>query len=287
MTASDEVPFADAWNASIARASVAGSLPTRSVVFRPGGRATSPTRTACAPPAGSEPVGERASSADWVVGGILVPSVIRIGAWIGDDISTEAASAARQSWTSTSATALGRNSGVTDGKTARAAAAALAIGSAPATRVVFLVASTGKPSSASACFFSPLGPTTGKVTTVTACVGTFGPVSLPHAATRTPAARASASSNSIRGRGIPDNLMARRQRAVEHGHRVAADEHAIAAQLDAELALAGRGLQRAQRGPAQPLAPVRAERGVRAAGDVILRQPVGGREAARHEVDAG
>ena len=57
------LPRAAVWKASSARASANGSRPAMSVVRRPGGRATSPTRTTWAPPAALAPSGCRAASA--------------------------------------------------------------------------------------------------------------------------------------------------------------------------------------------------------------------------------
>ena len=114
-TLSEVAPRAAAWNASIARASAKGSGPTRSVVFRPLGRAVSPIRSTCAPPAACEPVGASAASASALAGGRLGPWLSSSGARMGADISTEAASAVRQSAPSTSATAPGRPAGVTPG----------------------------------------------------------------------------------------------------------------------------------------------------------------------------
>ena len=63
MTRSLLLPRAAVWKASSARASAKGSRPAMSVVRTPGGRATSPTRTTCAPPAALAPSGRRAASA--------------------------------------------------------------------------------------------------------------------------------------------------------------------------------------------------------------------------------
>ena len=65
------LPRAAVWKASSARASAKGSRPAMSVVRRPGGRATSPTRTTCAPPAALAPSGRRAASASRVASGML------------------------------------------------------------------------------------------------------------------------------------------------------------------------------------------------------------------------
>ena len=123
-----------------------------------------PTRITCAPPASLEPVGWSASSAARVASGIVSPSANRIGARIGRLASTEAASPVFQSRTSASTTACGRDSGVRDGYVASAIAAASAIASPPAIRVVFLVAKTGKPSGGPpAGTSSPVWPLTGGV----------------------------------------------------------------------------------------------------------------------------
>ena len=70
----------------------------------------------------------------------------------------------RQSRTSARITAFGLDSGVREGYVASATAAASAIASPPATRVVFLVAKTGKPSGGPpAGTSSPVWPETGGV----------------------------------------------------------------------------------------------------------------------------
>src|SRR5690349_24472841 len=75
---------------------------------------------------------------------------------MGVEASTAPATPARQSRASISATALGRVSALVEGKTARATPAASATGSAPATRVVFLVAMNGSPRLLDAPSSSPL-----------------------------------------------------------------------------------------------------------------------------------
>ena len=65
-------------------------------------------------------------------------------------MSAEAAMAACQLLPSTSVTTFGLACGAAPLKTARATAAASALASVPATRVVFLVANSGKPSEVSA-----------------------------------------------------------------------------------------------------------------------------------------
>ena len=70
----------------------------------------------------------------------------RIGARIGAAISTDEAIAACQSSVGASVTAVGWVPAAAEGYTASATPAASAIGSAPATRVVFFVATVGNPS---------------------------------------------------------------------------------------------------------------------------------------------
>ena len=80
-----------------------------------------------------------------VAGGSAALPESRIGARIGGAISTEAAIAASQSSVGAIVTAVGWVPAATEGNTASATPAASEIGSTPDTRVVFLVASTGKP----------------------------------------------------------------------------------------------------------------------------------------------
>src|SRR4051794_36214456 len=115
----------------------------------------------CAPPAPLLPVGCSASSAAVVTSGSLLSCANRIGAWIGLPTRTEAAIPVRQSPTSARITAAGRDSGVRAGYVASAAPAASATASAPGTRVVFLVATTGNPSGGPAGFSSPFCEITG------------------------------------------------------------------------------------------------------------------------------
>src|SRR4051812_19452283 len=74
----------------------------------------------------------------------------RIGALTGGEVRLAAAIPDCQSPESTSETASGPATPPVDGKTASATPAALATGSAPATRVVFLVANSGNPRSCAA-----------------------------------------------------------------------------------------------------------------------------------------
>src|SRR6185437_6013223 len=120
----------------------------------------------CAPPACLDPVGCSASSAAEVAAGSLLPWANRIGASIGRPTSTAAAIPVCQALTSARITAAGRVSGVRAGYVASAAPAASAIGSAPAIRVVFLVATTGKPSGGPAGVSVPLWDTGGVVVAV-------------------------------------------------------------------------------------------------------------------------
>ena len=112
---------------------------------RPAGRSgagTAPMRITWAPSDGARPGrGERGQR---VGGGRRAASRLpdsSIGARIGGAISTEAAIAACQSSLGARVTAAGWVPGAADGYTASATPAASATGSAPATRVVFLVAS--------------------------------------------------------------------------------------------------------------------------------------------------
>ncbi len=141
---------------------MAAELPAlTSVVFRPSGLATSPIRIAWAPPASLAPVGWSFSSASAVASGSSSPSLSSTGARTGPAASWAAEMPARQSSWSTSTTALGRVSSAREGNTAWATPAALATGSAPDTRVVFLVAKTGKPRAGPAGSSSPRWPSTG------------------------------------------------------------------------------------------------------------------------------
>ena len=107
------------------------------------------------------PVGPSALSAFLVASGSESAPDNRVGARSGRDISTDAATPACQSPESTRATARGRALGSSGVKTAWATAAASAVGSAPPTRVVFLVANCGNPSSWAALGWSPLRPIAG------------------------------------------------------------------------------------------------------------------------------
>ena len=150
------LPCAAVWKASRARASANGSRPAMSVVRKPGGRATSPTRMSCAPPAALAPSRRRAASASRLAGGRSGPLESRTAARTGVEARTAPAMPARQSRASISATAAGRFSGVVAGNTARATPAASAMASAPPMRVVFLVAKAGKPRSVVASGSEPL-----------------------------------------------------------------------------------------------------------------------------------
>ena len=154
ITRSDALPCEAARNASISRASANGFAPLTSVVFMPPAVATSPTRMTWAPPAAFEPVGASALSAESDAPGSDVPSLSRIGAPTGAANRAAAAIPARQSPLSTNVTALGCDAG----NTACATAAAFATGSAPPTRVVFFVATCGKPSPCAACVSVPFAP---------------------------------------------------------------------------------------------------------------------------------
>src|SRR5919198_3343171 len=103
-------------------------------------------RMSCAFLASAAPVGLSRLRVSLDTGGILPPSLKRIGTPSGLAISTDAATAPCQLDLSTSAIACGRLSAEVPGNTALTTPATSATASAPATRVVFLVADTGKPS---------------------------------------------------------------------------------------------------------------------------------------------
>src|ERR1700761_9855807 len=91
------------------------------------------------------PAGASAFSASLVAAGSGGGPDSRIGARIGEDMSTDEAIAACQSSVGASVTAVGCVPPAADGYTAIATPAAAATGSAPGTRVVFLVAVAGNP----------------------------------------------------------------------------------------------------------------------------------------------
>src|SRR5215470_19723247 len=97
--------------------------------------------------ASGDPAGARRLRASLDTGGNLPPSLSSVGIPSGCAISTAAAIAPCQSFLSTIATACGRFCEEVDGNTAVETPATSATASAPATRVVFFVAVTGKPSS--------------------------------------------------------------------------------------------------------------------------------------------
>src|SRR4051794_33862489 len=107
-------------------------------------------RMICALPASAEPAGFKRASVSFDTAGRLPPLLSSVGIESGLAISTDAAMAPCQLRGSTIATAWGRLSGGVEGKIALTAPATSAAGSAPATRVVFFVAETGKPSSVAA-----------------------------------------------------------------------------------------------------------------------------------------
>src|SRR5215218_2118920 len=157
-------PTAALWSRSIAAASALGSSPAIVVERYPPGAGALPTRTTCAPPSSEAPVGASASSASALAAGRSLPSDSSNGARSGSLISTAAASPACQMRWSASTTARGRVAGTPSlpaGYTARATAAASAIGSAPPTRVVFFVANAGKPSCCGASGSFPARPICG------------------------------------------------------------------------------------------------------------------------------
>src|SRR5919201_165248 len=95
-----------------------------------------------------EPGGLRRFNVSLDTGGSLPPALRSTGMPSGLDINTDAEIASCQLPLSTIATAFGRLSADVAGKTALTTPATSATVSAPATRVVFFVAVTGKPSSA-------------------------------------------------------------------------------------------------------------------------------------------
>src|SRR5919198_1888611 len=111
--------------------------------------------------AGLLPVGSSAPSAAELAAGRFGPSDRRIGARMGALMNTAAATPARQSPESTRVTAGGRVVAEVPEYTAWATPAASAVGSAPPTRVVFLVAKPGNPSSRAAEPSCPRLPRTG------------------------------------------------------------------------------------------------------------------------------
>src|SRR5919201_443808 len=105
-----------------------------------------PISITCAPPTAPEPVGaSRLRALDVAEGSEELPER-RIGAFRGPDIRTDEAIAACQSSVGAITAAAGWVPDAAEGYTASATAAASAIGSAPATRVVFLVTTPGYPS---------------------------------------------------------------------------------------------------------------------------------------------
>ena len=121
-------------------------MPLIAAALRPLGAGTEPTRITWAPFAAPDPVGASVDTTSAVAAGSDPAPDRSTGARIGGAIRTEAAIEAAQSSLGAMVTAAGWVPGAADGYTASATPAASATGSAPATRVVFLVASTGKPS---------------------------------------------------------------------------------------------------------------------------------------------
>src|SRR3954465_8170306 len=107
-------------------------------------------RMICALPASGEPAGFSRASVSFDTVARLPPLLSSVGMPSGLAMSRPAAIAPCQFCVSTIATACGRLLGPVDGNTALTAPAASAAESPPATRVVFLEADTGKPSSVAA-----------------------------------------------------------------------------------------------------------------------------------------
>src|SRR6185437_9352740 len=116
----------------------------------PGRPASSPIRMIWAFPASGEPGGLSRASVSFETVGRLPPLLRIVGMPSGCAISRPAAITPCQLAESTTATACGRLEGPVEGKTALTAPATSAAASPPGTRVVFLVADTGKPSSVAA-----------------------------------------------------------------------------------------------------------------------------------------
>ena len=122
------------------------------------GAVADPIVKICLPSVFAEPVGPSARSASAVTSGTSSVPVSRIGARMGCAARLAAAIPEAQSLSSTRLTATGPFTPPLEGKTASATPAASATGSGPATRVVFLVAKTGKPRScvAGACSWTTM-----------------------------------------------------------------------------------------------------------------------------------
>src|SRR5450755_938308 len=140
------LPSAALTKRSISPARAYGPAASTETARRPFGAGTLPTLITWAPLATPEPVGASALSASAVARGSSEPPESSTGARIGGAISTAEATAACQSLLGAIVTAVGWVPGATDGYTASATPAASAVGSLPGTRVVFLVATEGKPS---------------------------------------------------------------------------------------------------------------------------------------------
>src|ERR1700744_1264913 len=198
-------------------ASVYGSLPLIAAECVPLTSGTAPMRMTWAPPAAPDPVGASVVSASAVALGRLVAPDRSRGAWIGGAMSTDAASAACQSAVGASATADGWVPGAADGNTATATPAASATGSAPGTRVVFLVAMVGKPSFWAACgVVDDPPPVTLAVDVLLSKCGCLGPPP-PHAVTTRARSPAIAGIAPLRApRDTRACMRARRYRRLAH-----------------------------------------------------------------------
>src|SRR5215212_55990 len=162
ITLSDGLPLRAEKKRSIAAASSYGSLPLRLAGLKPlGARGFGPTSTTCAPFVSWEPFGLSRLSVSVVTSGRPLPSDSSVGPRTGAAFSTDAARAPCQSSLSTSATTEGRERSLVAGHTALTAPATSAAASPPLTRVVFLVATVGKPSSAAARGWLDLTPVAG------------------------------------------------------------------------------------------------------------------------------
>src|SRR5947209_11587487 len=162
ITFADGLPRAMLTKRSIDAARVYGSPPGIRALDSPDGAGGPlPTRTTWTWLGRALPVGWTRLRAVWVTAGSDPPLVSRIAAWIGAAASADAAIPPCQSPESTSATAGGRVCGLVEGNAAPATPAASAVGSLPATRVVFFVAVVGNPSWFAAFLSPDLAPPAG------------------------------------------------------------------------------------------------------------------------------
>src|SRR5215211_3758267 len=192
------VPVSFCRTRSTSDATAAGLLPVTRSTSTPDGAVAPPIRNTWAPWLAADPPGPRASSASVVRPGMSSVPEIRIGALTGGAVRLAAAIPSRHSSESTSDTASGPDTPPVEGNTASATPAASATGSAPATRVVFLVANSGNPRSCAAFGCGRLVWTTilgagggGGIfsgSLRTASMTKYAPTPMPATPTKTPAA---------------------------------------------------------------------------------------------------